>query len=393
MEWGVLQGGVSARIVAWLTIGVALLSIATGLVATATGDGGLFGGAIPIAVRTTASYTGTIVGFLLLISAVGLRRGLRTAWYASSVLVPLAGIHGLLQSSPYSLPLIGASLVTFPLLLGTRRRFERPLALTAAQLAAAAAVVGAQLYGTFGAYALQDDFANLDSLFDAFYFTVITASTVGYGDIYPMTTFARAFGMTVIIFGTGSFAVALGVLFTPIVENRFASALGRTTDTNVELMENHLLVLGYGRLLTESIIDELGGRTEYLLVVDDTDLASELRERRQNVLHGDPSDEKLLRRVGIERAQSVLVATDNDAEDALAVLTARQLNPDVRIVAGATESENVAKLRRAGADVVVSPSFIGRLLVKAALGGEHVEELADRLAGDDANRTLDEFQR
>jgi voltage-gated potassium channel len=393
MEWGVREGAVSARIVAWLTIGVALLSIATGVVATATttGSGGLFGGVVPNPVRTTASFTGTIVGFLLLVSAIGLRRGLRTAWYASAALVPLAAIHGLLQSSPYSIPLITVALVTLPALFGVRRRFERPLALTAAQLAAASAVIGAQLYGTVGAYALRSQFRRLDTLFDAFYFTVTTASTVGYGGIHPRTPIAKAFGMTVIVLGTGSFAVALGVLFTPIVENRFASALGKTTDTNVELMENHLLVLGYGQLLTESIIDELGGQTEYVLVVDDADLASKLRDKRRNVLHGDPSDEELLRRVGVKRARSVLVATDDDAEDALAVLTARQLNPDVRIVAGATQRENVEKLRRAGADVVVSPSFVGRLLVKAALGGEHAEELADQLVGDDANRTLDEF--
>ncbi|WP_264781202.1 NAD-binding protein [Haladaptatus sp. T7] len=383
----------SARVVVWLVIGVALLSIATGLVTTATGPtgGGLFGGLIPRAVRQATSYTGTIVGFLLLVAAVGLRRGLRAAWYASAILLPVTAIHGLLQSTPYSLPLVVFSLLTLPALFLVRTRFQQPVELSAAQVATAAAVVGAQLYGTIGAYALRTNFSDLNTWFDAFYFTLITASTVGYGDIHPTTTVARAFGMTVIVFGAGSFAAALGVLFAPILENSFASALGKSTNTNINLMEDHLLVLGYGHLLTESILDELDGGTEYVVVAEDSDLVEDLREAKKTVIHGDPSDEDVLQRVGIDRAKSVLVATEDDAADSLAVLTARQLNPDIRIVASATERENVRKLRRAGADIVVSPALIGRMLVQAALGGEHVEELAAQLAGEPSNRTLDDF--
>lgn len=389
---------VSARIVVWLTIGVALLSIATGLVSTGLsgtgGNGGLFGGIIPDVVRTTTAYTSTIVGFLLLVAALGLRRGFRAAWYASTILVLVAVIHGVLQSTPYSLFLVAGSLVTLPLLIRTRHRFEHPIEPTATQIAAASAVVGAQLYGTVGAYTLRQYFDGIggdNAIFEAFYFTIVTASTVGYGDIQPTAPFAQAFGMTVIVLGTGSFAAALGVLFVPMVENSFTSALGRTTDTNIELMEDHLLVLGYGQLLTEWIMDELADGTEYVLVIEDESLVNELRSKNRNVIHGDPTDEELLERIGIERAQSVLIATDDDADDALTVLTARQLNPEVRIVAGATDHDNVKKFRRAGADIVVSPVFVGRMLVKAALGGEHVEELADQLAGDRMNRTLDDF--
>ncbi|WP_231185476.1 NAD-binding protein [Haladaptatus sp. DYF46] len=393
MEGGLRRRFTSARVAVWLVIGVALLSIATGLVTTAAGStgGGLFGGLVPLAIRQTTTYTGTIVGFLLLIAAMGLGRGFRAAWYACALLVPVTVVHGLLQSTPYSLPLVAFALVTVPVLFVVRGRFQRSMELSTAQIATAAAVVGAQLYGTIGAYALQDQFRNLETWFDAFYFTLLTASTVGYGSVQPTTTVARAFSMTVIVFGTGSFAAALGILFAPIVQNSFASALGKSSTSNIDLMEDHLLVLGYGHLLTESILDELDGSTEYVVVAEDTDLVDELRERKKTVVHGDPSDEDVLERVGIDRAKSVLVATEDDAADSLAVLTARQLNADVRIVAAATDRENVQKLRRAGADIVVSPALIGRMLVRAALDGDHVEELADQLAGEPSNKTLDDF--
>jgi voltage-gated potassium channel len=98
------------------------------------------------------------------------------------------------------------------------------------------------------------------------------------------------------------------------------------------------------------------------------------------VLTADPSDEGPLKRANVSSARAVVAATNNDAEDALAILTARQLNPDVTIVAAATERENVNKLKPAGADTVISPATIGgRVLVESALEGEDSEAVARRL--------------
>jgi voltage-gated potassium channel len=111
-------------------------------------------------------------------------------------------------------------------------------------------------------------------------------------------------------------------------------------------------------------------------------------ERGFNVLTGDPSDEDLLLRAHVERARAVVAATNNDAEDALAILTARQLNPEVRIVASATERENVNKLKRAGADTVISPTALGgHLLAESALGGRGTEAIAERVLSEEPSRT------
>jgi voltage-gated potassium channel len=119
---------------------------------------------------------------------------------------------------------------------------------------------------------------------------------------------------------------------------------------------------------------------DYVVVTPDGDRARALMDRDVPTYTGDPSDEAPLERVGIDRARAVVAATNDDAQDALAVLTARELNPDVRIVAAATNRENAPKLRRAGADTVISPAVIGgHLLVESALGGDDSEAIEEEI--------------
>lgn len=356
------------RVTIALTIAVALLSVATGIAnISAQSVSGPFAHVIPQVIQRTAGFTGALTGFLMIGSALGLRRGLRVAWYSTVALLPLTALQGLLQSSPLSAPLVVLSVLALPNVLYNRRRFQRPISLSASQLAALAAIVGVQIYGTFGAYALREEFTSIETLVDAFYYTLVTASTVGYGDATPTTQSARLFGMSIVVLGTASFALALGTLLGPVIEARFAQALGRMTDQNYELLEDHVLILGYGELTT-AILEELAGKTKFVVVTDNQEQAALLSGRDIDVLSGDPSDEAPLREAGIEHARAVLVATNDDANDALAVLTARELNPDVRIVAAATKRGNVDKLERAGADTVISPAMLGaQMLVRSSL--------------------------
>ncbi len=367
---------------------VAVLSVVTGIANIGTGGiSGPFARFVPAAVRQVAGFTGALTGFLMLASAASLHRGYRVGWLASLVLLPVTAAQGLLQSSAVSVPLVVASAVSLPVLLYNRRRFAREFDPTPTQLAAVASLVGAQAYGTAGTYALRESFAGVDSLTDAFYFTVVTGSTVGYGDITPQSEIARLFGMSVLLVNVAAFAVALGVLLTPAIEARLARALGRMSEQDLERLERHVLVLGYGEL-TEPVLDELAA--ERYLVVAPEERARVLREQDLPVLAGDPSDEETLKRAGVERARAAVAATNDDAADALAILTARQLNPELRIVAAATHRENVRKLERAGANTVISPASIGgRLLVRSALGdaadASDVERTAEKLMGEETD--------
>ncbi|MFB6281843.1 MAG: NAD-binding protein [Haloferacaceae archaeon] len=376
-----------------LTFVVAVLSVATGLanIGTAAVTGPL-ARYVPLSVRQTVGFTGTLTGFLMLGSALLLRRGYRLGWLTTLVLLPVTAVQGLLQASTASVPLVVLSGLTLPAVLANHRRFDRAFSPSPVQLAAGAALVGATAYGTLGTYALREQFQGVDTPMDAFYYTVVTASTVGYGDVTPQTEVARLFGVSVVLVSVASFAVALGVLLTPAIEARLTRALGRMTETGYDLLDNHVLVLGYGDL-TEPVVNELIDATDFLVVTDNEDRARKLTDRGVEVLTGDQSDEATLERAGIGAARAVVAATNDDAADALAILTARQLNPEVRIVAAATQRENVTKLKRAGADTVISPATIGgRLLVRSALGDRDAEQevaaVAEELmgAGSDAGR-------
>ncbi|SDF05456.1 NAD-binding protein [Halorientalis regularis] len=369
-----------ARVTMVLVTLVAVLSFTTGVVKIGTtGVDESVAAYVPEDLERAAGFTGALTGFLMLGSVLGLRRGLRVAWYSTVLLLPVTAVQGLAQSSVASTPLIALSLLSIPFVLLNYRRFDRQIDLSTTQLAATAALLGTMVYGTAGTYRLSEDFNNVETILDAVYYTIVTASTVGYGDAIPTTQQARLFSISVLILGVASFTLALGSLLGPAIEARFAQALGTMTERQLELLEDHVIVLGYGDL-TEPIIDELDGTVPFVVITPDQEAAAELNARDIAVLSADPSDEAPLQRASIEDARAVVAATNNDANDALAILTAKSLNADIRVVAGATDRENVEKLRRAGADTVISPAVIGgHLLVESALGDENVETVADQL--------------
>lgn len=354
-----------------LTVAVALLSVVTGIAnISAQSVVGPLAEFIPPEIQRTAGFTGTLTGFLMIGSAYGMRRRLRVAWYSTIVLLPVTALQGILQSSPLSVPLIVLSVLAMPNVVYNRKQFDRKVELTTAQLAAGAAILGAQIYGTTGAYALRDEFTNISTPLDAFYYTLITASTVGYGDATPTSQVARLFGMSVVLIGTASFAIALGTLLGPVIQARFAKVLGRMSEEDLDLLNDHILILGYSDIV-RAILDDIQDSNDVLVVSPDGETVRELADQGISALTAEPDDEDSIRDAGVERARTVIVATNDDAADALTILTVRQLNPDIQILAIATNRENMGKLERAGANTVISPAVIAaQQLMQSTLGAD-----------------------
>jgi voltage-gated potassium channel len=366
-----------------LTFIVASLSIVVGLVNASF----VFGGIAPIEALLSPSHrhilnlTGTLTGIFLVVSTVAMRRGYRLGWLATVVFLVATAIQGLLQARLLSLVLVVLSLLSLLLVVRNRGQFRRPFELTTAQRIAGGILIGSQLYITIGSYSLRAQFNGIDSLGDALYFSVVTSATVGYGDITPSTLFARYFAISAILVGAGSFAGTIGALLQPSLKRFFQRSLGHMKDSQFETFEDHVLVLGSGEL-TASILEGFHGEPATLVITEDEAAAERLTDRGVPVYTGDPTDEDTLQTARIGKAKAVIVATTADASSLLAILTVRQLNPGLRIVAAATQPKNVAKMKRAGADVVISPTDIGgRLLTASALGEVDAESLEQQLLG------------
>lgn len=223
--------------------------------------------------------------------------------------------------------------------------------------------VAVQAVGTVGFALIVDE-----SALDAFYRTVVTVSTVGL-DTLPQTAGAKLFSIVLIVAGVALFLYVIGLVIELIVSGVVTGAwLERRTRRRVEGLDGHYVICGYGRV-GQRVAEEFRAAGVDYVVVDESPLAAaEAREHGAVVIEGSATDDEVLERAGIARARGLVACVDSDAENLYIVLSARELRPDLLIVARASSEDAGTKLRRGGADRVVSPYFIaGRELATLVL--------------------------
>lgn len=355
-----------ARVAVRFVVAVALASIATGLVAIITGPR-LEGPGIVALAQSIAEFSGTVVGFALLVAAWGMRRGSRLAYIAAAVLVALSAGHGIAQSRALSVPLVILSVVGFIVLALTSPRFTRSSSFTSTQIGAILAIVGVCGYGTVGAYTLRTEFTGVETVLDAFYFTLVTASTVGYGDVHAAGEGARVFVISLIVLGPTAVAIAIGSVVEPELEARFPTHRDQArADGGTRAVPDRVVVLGCSPV-SRPALSGLVGRVPLVVVTADKERAAGLEYHGVDVHHGDLTDETTLREVGLEDGDVVLVATGSDLETAHVALAARGIEPDARVVAFATGG-GVETLEGVGVDAVIDPwDLLGRTIADAVL--------------------------
>lgn len=195
---------------------------------------------------------------------------------------------------------------------------------------------------------------------DALYMTVITLTTVGFGEVHPLSPAGRLFTTGLIVLGVGAVAWALRNAVGVILgADLWLSVRKRRMRETIDKLEGHYLVCGYGRM-GRQIVRDLTSRREPFVVIDlSEEKANELLEAGIPHVLGDATQEEILQEAGVERAAGVVTALDTDADTVLSVLTARGMNPNLLIVARAAADSSMSKLHRAGADRVVSPYITG----------------------------------
>ena len=198
------------------------------------------------------------------------------------------------------------------------------------------------------------------SFWDAFYMTVITVTTVGYREIHPMSRVGEVFTSLLLLVGVGTAFYTFTLAATIVVEGGLQKRLGlRRVARMIDDLEQHFIVCGFGRIGTV-IADEFAQQQiPFVLVERDPARVQEALERGLLAVEADASHEETLRKLHIERARGLVAALGTDAENVYAILTARVLVPRLFIVGRAESEDAERKLRRAGADRVVSPYAIG----------------------------------
>lgn len=198
------------------------------------------------------------------------------------------------------------------------------------------------------------------SMFDAFWVTVVSLTTTGYGDIIPVTWGGRLFLLAVLVTGVGVVAYSLGAIISILVESQISRILGgNKIMKTIDKLENHVIVCGAGRVGSNVAHILKAERVPYVLIDVDEALVRNMREEGHLALLGDATQDSMLLSAGIQRARGVICALSEDAYNVFVVLTARAVNPGLKIVSRAAYPETVAKLRHAGADKVISPTQIG----------------------------------
>ena len=220
------------------------------------------------------------------------------------------------------------------------------------------------------------------SFVDSFYVTVQTLTTVGYGDLPPRSLAGRGFAVIVMLIGVGGVALAASTIVQSVVQSEMVSAFGeRRQSKRMSKLHGHYIICGSGRVGSHLVRDLQQANTEFVIVETDGQRAAEFSQRGLHVLVGDATLEETLKSAGVERARGLAACLPNDADNVYVVLTSRDLNPSLHIVARAAEEQAEAKLMRAGANHVVAPTIIGGHRMAISLTKPAVGEFFDSITG------------
>jgi len=220
---------------------------------------------------------------------------------------------------------------------------------------AISAIVGVIAIGTLGFKLILPM-----SWFDSFYYTLITLTTVGYGEPPHTTERARFFIAALIILGVGTLGYALSSAAQAVIESELLSTFGkRRMYKDINKLSDHYIVCGAGRVGSGVIRDISRTGHDLVVIEGDESIADRLLAQGQLVLMGDATSEDVLKAAGIERARGIVCAVSSDPDNLYITLTARDLNKDVRIISRANDEAAVGRLLKAGADKVVSPALSG----------------------------------
>ncbi|MBN2614228.1 MAG: potassium channel protein [Bacteroidales bacterium] len=237
------------------------------------------------------------------------------------------------------------------------------------------AVLVLTLVGTLG-YMFIEHFQVLDAL----YMTVISMSTVGYGEVHKLSPSGKLFTIFLIFASLG----VVGYFLSQMTQNIFRTQVGfffgrNQKNLKAQKMKNHVIVCGYGRNGKQVAAELLAHSEEVIVVEQKHDIVTGNLEQGLQFIEGDATEDEVLQNAGISNAKALITALPIDADNLYVVLSARALNPDLNIISRAADESAEKKLRMAGVNSVVTPERIGGSHMATLVAQPDVVEFLEKL--------------
>lgn len=234
------------------------------------------------------------------------------------------------------------------------------------------------LTGTLGFFFIEDF-----DILNAFYMAVITMSTVGFTEVHELSDEGRLFTSLYILFNLCVLAYAVSALTSFIFEGKLKTIYKNyMTDLKINKLNNHVIVCGFGRNGKEAC-EELRRSNKQFVVIEKEQAVLKDFESSSNsfILIGDATVDNTLQTAGINRASVIIITTPSDADNVFITLTAREMQPDIKIISRASKKESESKLHRAGADSVILPDHLGGMFMAQMVTKPVVIEFLNLMTG------------
>jgi voltage-gated potassium channel len=214
--------------------------------------------------------------------------------------------------------------------------------------------------------------------FDAFYMTLTTMTTVGYGEIHPLSRAGRIFNSFLIFFGVTTIFIGIGTMTQTVIELELGEFIGKRRNKHmIDKLDNHYIVCGFGRVGRGAAAELKYAGVPFLVVDIRPERAEQAMADGMLAVAADSTRDETLRQAGVERARGLVAALASDADNLFVLLSAKALNPRISVAARAAEEGAEEKMRRAGADAVFAPYVITGHRLAQSLLRPHVVQFLD----------------
>lgn len=231
------------------------------------------------------------------------------------------------------------------------------------------------------------------SIVDAIYMTIITVSTVGFKEVEPLTNAEKLFTSGLIVSSIFIMGYALAVFSEYILSrNNLGNLIQKRVEKKIRKMNDHVIVCGYGRNGQQAVHKLLAYKQPFIVIEKDEEVVEKYYSELVSFVLGNANEDEILKKAGIEKASTLISALPNDADNLFVVLSARQLNKDLKIISRATEETTLKKLKLAGANNVIMPDRIGGDHMASLVVTPDLIEFLDNLSvsGDDDSMNVEQ---